>query len=226
MSGKKPQSPVSTPIALLAILIASAQSVFPATANDRGTAKPIPAAIWQAMQGTSWHPGLGCPARENLALLSVPYRDFTGHRQTGQLIVARAAANGVLNAFAAIYQSSFRIQSMTLIHKFGGDDGKSMAANNTSGFNCRKTAGGTRLSEHSSGRAIDINPVQNPYVTQRGTLPPAGEAFDRPQERTRRHSGLIVKGGPVTRAFARIGWKWGGSWQVFKDYQHFYKARR
>ena len=115
---------------------------------------------------------------------------------------------------------------MRLVHVYGGDDLRSMNANNTSAFNCRRTTGASRLSEHAHGRAIDINPVQNPYVTRRRTLPAAGRAFDTPAKRTRPHPGMIKGGGVVTRAFSRIGWKWRGYRRSPVDYQHFSQSGR
>ena len=202
---------------LLGGLTAGAQDVV-----RRGFATPIPEPTWLAMQGKSWHASLGCPARAQLALLRVPYLDFEGRTQTGEMIVAQSVSRDVLGVFNEIFSSGeFRIASMQLIDHFDGNDDRSMAANNTSGFNCRTVTGGTRLSEHSFGKAIDINPVQNPYVTRNGTEPPAGAAYDRPSKRQGAQIGLIREGDVVTRAFARIGWKWGGAWQSLKDYQHF-----
>lgn len=210
-------------VALLAMAMPDSASAQTAA---RGSWSPVPVHVWQAMQGRSWHEGLGCPARERLALLTVPYLDFSGRPQTGQIIVARSVAGDVLSAFAHIMRSGFRIRQMRLVHEFDGDDDRSMAANNTSGFNCRKVSGSNRLSDHSYGKAIDINPVQSPYVWRRGTQPPSGAAYDEPHERLRPQTGMIRKGDAVTRAFARIGWKWGGLWRNSKDYQHFSQSGR
>jgi len=186
----------------------------------------IPKDIWKMMQGKSWHRNLSCPAYEDLAYLAVPYWDFEGRQRTGHMIVARDVTKDVLKAFALIYKSKFRIQSMRLIHEFGGNDDQSMTANNTSAFNCRRTTSGQRLSEHSYGRAIDINPVQNPYVTRRRTIPPAGRSYNSRQERTRAQRGLIQDNGPVVAAFLSIRWRWGGDWRRVKDYQHFSQSGR
>jgi hypothetical protein len=79
-------------------------------------------------------------------------------------------------------------------------------------------------SEHSYGRAIDINPVQNPYVSGDGTVsPPAGAGFT---DRSRAAPGMIVADDAVVRAFAAIGWEWGGDWSSAKDYQHFSASGR
>jgi hypothetical protein len=208
---------------------------LPAQALDEQVAmwEPIPDAVWESMQGVSWHGSFegakcaepetcACPARDDLVLLTVPYRDFEGEARTGQLIIARDAAQDLADIFTEIFDSGqFRIAGMELVDAYGGSDDASMAANNTSAFNCRLTTGGTRLSSHAFGTAIDINPVQNPYVKGETTLPPAGDAFDEETERSAGHMGVIVAGDVVTTAFASRGWTWGGDWTSLKDYQHF-----
>lgn len=192
-----------------------------AMAQDRGTAQPIPDETWAAMQGVSWHVGLPCPARAELRLLSVPHVDFKGRQKEGQLIVATDVAEDVLGIFADIHAAGYPIQSMRLVHHFRGDDGFSMAANNTSAFNCRLVAGTTRLSQHALGRAIDINPVQNPYVNGGRTSPSAGVDYDEAAERRAQPGGVIVADDAVVTAFKARGWGWGGDWSSMKDYQHF-----
>jgi len=109
------------------------------------------------------------------------------------------------------------IERMRLVDHYGGIDTASMAANNTHGFNCRRVAGSGRWSEHAYGRAIDINPVQNPYVADSIVLPPAGARYlDRGAVRP----GMLVTGGPAVAAWKRVGWHWGGDWGSLKDYQH------
>ena len=106
---------------------------------------------------------------------------------------------------------------MQLVDDFGGDDAASMAANNTSAFNCRTVAGSARWSEHAYGTAIDINPVQNPYVAGSAVDPPAGsEYLDRANVRP----GMMVSGGVGVNVFRFVGWGWGGDWSSAKDYQH------
>lgn len=104
-----------------------------------------------------------------------------------------------------------------------GDDDSSMAANNTSGFNCRTVSGSSSLSEHVSGLAIDLNPIQNPYVRRGRVDPPAGRSwldreFDTP--------GMVRAGDVVVRTFAAAGFRWGGSWSGGRDYQHFSTSGR
>lgn len=178
------------------------------------------------MQGKSWKPGIGCPKREDLAHLKIPYVDFFAKEQVGDMIVASAAAADVLTVFAELHRERFPIASMRLVDVFGGSDLASMAANNTSAFNCRAKTGGSALSEHSFGLAIDLNPIQNPYVTASTVLPRDGKKFSTATARAAAQPGLIVGGDAVVTAFARIGWKWGGAWTSPKDYQHFSKSGR
>lgn len=190
---------------------------------------PIPNEVWDAMAGVSWHDriaecsGLGCscPKRNDLSLLLVPFWDFDGQSVLGKIIVHRDVGREVADIFDELYRIKFHIARMELIEAFGGDDNASMAANNTSGFNCRVKTGGKTLSKHSSGRAIDINPVQNPFVKDNTILPPAGRQFDTQAERNASITGLISKDGPVVNAFKKHGWKWGGDWSGLKDFQHF-----
>ena len=115
---------------------------------------------------------------------------------------------------------------MVLVDAYGGDDDRSMAADNTSGYNCRRVAGTDRWSDHAFGAAIDINPVQNPYVQPSGVAPPAGRRFATLDRRAGADvpAGVIHADDVVVRAFARIGWEWGGDWTSAKDYQHFSAA--
>jgi len=193
--------------------------------------EPISDEVWRDMRGKSWHPNRGCPSRDRLVLLTVPFRNFAGQTASGQLIVAKSVAPVVSRIFNEIYDSAaFRIERMERIDKYNGDDDASMAANNTSAFNCRPVAGATRLSAHAFGLAIDVNPVQNPSVEGADIAPPEGRAFDRPAKRKAAHDrgqhGIILPGGPAVIAFKRNGWKWGGDWTTMKDYQHFSASGR
>ena len=170
----------------------------------------------------SWRPG--CPvALEDLRRIELTHWGFDGKPHDGELVVHAEHADDVVSAFEAIYRARFPIEQMRLVDEFGADDDRSMAANNTSAFNCRSVAGSQRWSEHAYGRAIDINPVQNPYVTRGDVQPPAGAAHT---DRSSAAPGMITAGGPVTKAFAAIGWGWGGTWSSGKDYQHFSSSGR
>jgi hypothetical protein len=113
---------------------------------------------------------------------------------------------------------------MVPIEQYGGDDNASMAANNTSAFNCRDATGKPGVfSNHSWGRAIDINPLTNPYVKGDRVLPPEGRRY---LDRTKEFKGSILKGGLVVREFEKNGWAWGGRWPDRQDYQHFEKQKK
>ncbi len=207
--------------AVMSALLFAALLPLAMAQTPRANYGPIPDDVWVYMQGRSWRAGLPCATREELVLMHVPYRDFDGATQTGELVVARRVATQVAGIFEEIHASGkFRIYQMRLIDDFGGDDDKSIAANNTSAFNCRTTDHGG-LSKHALGLAIDINPVQNPYREGDVTAPLAGTAYDEPRERRPGVTGMILDGDVVTRAFARRGWSWGGRWTHTVDYQHF-----
>jgi len=200
--------------------------------NDgMGRHMAIPDEIWQAMQGKSWHVRLKCPKRSALRLLEIPYIGFDGTPRQGQMIVASDVADDVLKVFSRLYKQKFKIERMELVHKFDGKDIVSRKNNNTSAFNCRTVTGASRLSEHARGHAIDINPVQNPYVRRGKVIPDAGHAYKKPSQRKwkkrgKKIPGLVYTRGPVVQEFAKIGWKWGGRWRSLKDYQHFSKSGR
>ena len=170
------------------------------------------------MSGVSWHPG--CPVGfAELRLLTVSHWGFDDRVHRGRLVVHRDYATGMVGAMRKLFRLRYPIRQMRLVDAYGADDHRSMDADNTSAFNCRIVAGSPGVwSEHAYGRAIDLNPIENPYVTESGYVsPPAGAAFA-----DRRHAkGVIHGGGPVVDAFAAIGWEWGGNWSWPKDYQHF-----
>ena len=171
---------------------------------------------------SSWRPGCPVPLSD-LRLVKLTHWGFDGQAHPGELVVHRDVADRILGVFASLFEARFPIQQIRLIDEFGGDDDRSMAANNTSAFNCRRVAGTSRWSQHATGRAIDINPVQNPYVRSSGDVrPPEGRPYIR---RDPNVPGLITANGPVVAAFARIGWPWGGRWRS-PDYQHFSSTGR
>ena len=181
-------------------------------AIDAGTA---------ARMTASWRPGCPVPLRD-LRLVTVTHWGFDGQPRPGELVVHATHAERIRRVFAELFAARFPIEQVRLVDEFGGDDDRSMAANNTSAFNCRKAFGSTRWSQHAYGRAIDVNPLRNPYVTRSGVYPPGGREFVR---RDRSVQGVITAGGPVVQAFARIGWRWGGTW-ASPDYQHFSASGR
>jgi D-alanyl-D-alanine carboxypeptidase len=161
----------------------------------------------------------GCPvAPAALRLVRVSYRGFDGRSHVGALVVHRRVARDVVTVFRRLYAAGFPIRRMRPVSAYRGSDDASMAADNTSGFNCRRAVGGSGWSEHAYGAAIDVNPVENPYVLNGDTLPPAGRRY---LGRSRVRPGMAISGGVLVRAFASVGWKWGGRWSGSPDYQHF-----
>ena len=208
---------------LAAILLAGGTAPVAAGAAQptafHGRAERIDAATRERMSGVSWH--RGCPVGfAGLRLLTVSHWGFDGGVHRGRLVVNRDAAAGMLRAMRSLFRLHFPIRQMRLVDAYGGDDHRSMAADNTSAFNCRTVAGKPGVwSEHAYGRAIDVNPIENPYVTGSGYVsPPEGGRY---ADRSRRARGLIHGGGPIVDAFAAVGWEWGGNWPWPRDYQHF-----
>jgi hypothetical protein len=170
---------------------------------------------------TSHRAGCPVPWRE-LRYLRLSYVGFDGLSHTGELVVAAAYARDVVGVFHELYDARWPIRRMRLVDAYGGDDDRSMVADNTSGFNCRRVKGSKEWSAHALGAAIDLNPVQNPYLTGSAVAPLAGRRFaelDR-SAGARVPEGTIRSGDVVVRAFAAIGWTWGGSWAE-PDFQHF-----
>ena len=165
----------------------------------------------------TWHRGCPVPVSQ-LRLVTVTYWGFDARAHTGRLVLNRDAVSPAIRALHSLYDARFPIRRMVLVDRYGGSDDRSMAADNTSAFNCRPVEHSTAWSEHAYGRAIDINPLENPYVRGAQVLPPAGRAF---VNRFRRSPGMIHAGDAAVRAFARVGWAWGGYWRSLKDYQHF-----
>jgi hypothetical protein len=168
--------------------------------------------------GRSWHQG--CPvAPEQLRRLKLGYWGFDGRTHTGTMVVRRTVAADVVAVFRTLYQRRFPIRRMTPIDAYGGSDDASMADDNTSGFNCREavTDGPAKWSAHAYGEAIDVNPVENPYLLNGDVLPAAGRVY---ADRRTYRAGMAVPDGTLVKAFAAVGWSWGGRWSD-PDYQHF-----
>jgi D-alanyl-D-alanine carboxypeptidase len=131
--------------------------------------------------------------------------------------VNRHVVTQVVAVFRRLYGARFPIRRMVPVASYRGSDDRSMAADNTSGFNCRVVSGSTSWSMHAYGEAIDVNTVENPYV-DRGVVKPPGAG--RYLDRSRVRPGMALAGGTLVRSFAAAGWSWGGVWSS-PDYQHF-----
>jgi D-alanyl-D-alanine carboxypeptidase len=167
----------------------------------------------------SWHHG--CPvAPAQLRRLRVTYWGFDRRAHIGTLVVNFRAVRPLVKVFSRLYAARFPVRRMRLIDAYGGNDERSLAADNTAAFNCRYAiaAGPKRWSSHAYGLAVDVNPVENPYLDRGRVHPRAGRAY---LDRSRRRPGMAVPGGVLVRAFASVGWQWGGRWSASPDYQHF-----
>jgi hypothetical protein len=172
--------------------------------------------------GPSWH--VGCPVGPpQLRRVFVAYVGFDGRVRRGELVVNRAVAGDVVEVFRILYAARFPVHRMRPVSVYGASDDRSAAADNTSGFNCRYTvaAGPKRWSVHAYGKAIDVNTVENPYILGDRVVPPAGNAY---RDRSRYRPGMAVARGVLVRAFASVGWAWGGRWTRTPDYQHFSRS--
>jgi hypothetical protein len=179
---------------------------------------PLDAATRQLMNGSSWRPDCPVPMRE-LRLVHVRFRGFDHRVHRGTLVVRARHARSIVRVFRRLYTVRYPIRRMQLVDRFGASDKASMAADNTSAFNCRWRAGVCcTWSQHAYGRAIDINPVENPYVFGGGFSPPAGRPF---LNRALHRKGMIHEHDAVWWAFRAVDWQWGGTWAREHDYQHF-----
>jgi hypothetical protein len=199
---------------MVALVLALAVATAPAPAYE-ATVTPLPDRF--AARMTSWRPG--CPvAKSDLRMVTLTHWGFDGEVKRGRIVVHRDYAAKVARVFRVLYRERFPVRRLRPVEAYGSDDDRSMAADNTSAFNCRLVEGSTSWSEHAYGRAIDLNPLENPYVRGGHVSPPAGRRY---ADRSLRAKGMVHDGDAVVRAFAAIGWPWGGHWRSLKDYQHF-----
>jgi hypothetical protein len=162
----------------------------------------------------------GCPVTPaQLRLVRVSHWDFDGKVRVGAVVVRSGVTRDILTVFRRLYAARFPIRRLRPIDAFRARDSASLAADNTSAFNCRYAIapGLKRWSAHAYGLAIDVNPVENPYLDRGLVRPPAGRRY---LDRSRVRPGMAVPGGVLVRAFASVGWSWGGRWSS-PDYQHF-----
>ncbi|WP_245641900.1 M15 family metallopeptidase [Nonomuraea candida] len=169
----------------------------------------------------SWRPG--CPVHyRDLRLVTLSYWGFDGKPHTGELVVRKTVTDDIEKVFEKLYDWRWPIRQMKLVDAYKADDFDSIDADNTSAFNCRRATGSSNWSNHAYGEAIDINPRENPYVTASGST--AHENAEKFTERPMKGKGVINPGDRVVKAFAQVGWEWGGYWSGAKDYQHFSKG--
>jgi len=185
--------------------------------------------LYNRILNKSYKPGGGMPLAD-LRYLKVLYYDFNGTVRVGEIMVNKSIADRTRRVFYELYKNKYPIRKMRLIDDYYGQakqgfdagnaaDWYSMEDDNTSGFNYRTIQGSTQLSNHAGGRAIDLNPLENPQTTN-------GRAIDHEQScqkyadsRTGEHA--ITRNSIAYRVFTNHGFSWGGNWSNTSDYQHF-----
>lgn len=161
----------------------------------------------------------GCPVRaDRLAWVRLTFWGFDHRRHTGELLVNSSVATDLVQVFRTLYDARYPIEEMRISTRPELRAQPTGDGNNTGVFACRPTTGGSSFSQHAYGLAIDVDPFQNPYVKGDLVLPELAESY---LDRGRKRAGMILDGDVVVRAFAAIGWEWGGNWNSLKDYQHF-----
>lgn len=178
------------------------------------------------VQGDSWRKG--CPVSlQNLRYVQVNHLNFNGETVSGELIVHKDIAEEVVYIFEELYSIDYPVNQMRLVSDFESNDWESIEADNTSAFNCRPVTGKKKKwSKHAYGKAIDINPIENPYVSRKGTISHK-ESYKYKKRVHKKNTyadrAVLLKHDQATKIFKKYGWKWGGDWNTIKDYQHFVK---
>lgn len=190
------------------------------TYEDGFTAQPLPEKVIEKMIGKSYRENHDIGLDE-LAYLNMLFVDFHGQTQMGEMIVHYSLAKEVLEIFCELYKSGYQIEKMKLVDEYDADDERSMADNNSSAFNYRVVADTDMISMHGYGRAIDINPLINPYIVGEKVMPANGAKY---ADRTKVFPHKIDHDDLCYKLFRSRGWTWGGDWKTQKDYQHFYKT--
>jgi D-alanyl-D-alanine carboxypeptidase len=204
-------------VVAIALVVAGSAPVY------HSTVRPLPAPLKADLTGPWWRPQCPVPLSE-LRLLTVRHWDFNGHVRNGQLVVNRRAVEPLRRVFRELFRLRFPMRHMRLSHVYGR--GTWHPRDTTAAFMCRRVApspctgrSSGNWSQHAYGLAIDINPIENPYVgltcgsrtRERAAMPYV--------DRSRLRKGMVTPA--VVRAFRSVGWGWGGDWTTTKDYMHF-----
>jgi hypothetical protein len=176
----------------------------------------------EVLARSTWQPG--CPVGAgDLAYVRLTFWGFDDQRHTGELLLDRTVADDVVRVFRELYRARFPIEEMRVTSRAGLEAPPTGDGNDTESFVCRPTVGATSYSQHAYGLAIDLDPFQNPYTKDDLVLPELASSY---LDRDRVRPGMVTPGDVVVRAFASIGWTWGGTWRSLKDYQHFSRNGR
>jgi len=172
----------------------------------------------EVLARSSWD--AACPVRAGqLRWVRLTFWGFDHARHTGELLVNADAAQDLVTVFERLYDAKCPIEEMRITRADELEAEPTGDGNNTSAFTCRPAAlGSSTWSQHAYGRAIDVNPFLNPYVKGDVVIPELSSAY---LDRDRTEPGIIHLDDAVTKAFASVGWIWGGGWRHSKDYMHF-----
>ena len=185
-------------------------------------ADTIPESVKLRMIGNSY-PEEGAQIQlSDLRYLKLLYYDYNGRVRKGEMVCNKAISEDLLFIFKELYKAKYPIAAIRLIDDFGGDDLRSMEANNTSCFNYRTKTSGASLSAHATGMAVDVNPLQNPYVKGDLVEPESAREY---ADRTVDFPHKITAEDLCCKLFRSRGFQWGGAWHSVKDYQHFEKIQ-
>lgn len=187
------------------------------------SAEPVPEEVLARMKGKSLPESARIDISE-LSYLKLSYVDFNNEERVGEMVCNKAVAEDLLDIFRELFKARYQIESIKLIDDFDASDERSMEANNTSCFCYREmtgTSGGAvKLSVHALGRAVDINPLQNPYVKGNIVEPSSAQPY---VDRSLPFPHKIDSSDLCCRLFKAHGFDWGGDWKSLKDWQHFEK---
>lgn len=172
----------------------------------------------------SWRKGCPVPP-SGLRMIEMTYWGMDDRPHAGgRLVVNAKEADDLVTVFRKLFDMRYPIKRMEPVDKYKGSDFDSIEADNTSAFNCRPATGSSSFSQHAYGLAVDINPCENPYVYADGRV--AHKHCVKYKNRKNDDPGVIHADDRVVKAFASIGWGWGGEWSGAKDFQHFSKSGR
>jgi len=200
-------------------------SIFIGINLNASNIKEIDENYTKKMKGVSFHEN--CPiSLSNLRIVTIKHLGFDDNIYFGDLIVHKDVAFEVSLIFQELFEIKYPIKQIMPIEKYNGDDFESIEADNTSAFNCRKAEGSNKYSKHSYGKALDINPIENPYVYKNGTTSHKGSIKYLAREendKSNENKAVLTSSSKAVLIFKKYGWKWGGDWKNTKDYQHFQK---
>jgi len=186
----------------------------PADGGFQSTVQAVPVSVLARSTWTS-----GCPvAVTDLRYVTVSFRGFDGLAHTGELLVHARVAGALVTVFGKLFAEGYPIERMRVTSAAELNAPPTGDGNTTGAFACRPVRGQKAWSQHAYGLAVDVNPFQNPYHKGDVVLPELATSY---LERGDVRAGMIRPDGPVVRAFASVGWQWGGDYRSLKDFMHF-----